>query len=102
MEKVDTVGTAYTDCTIRVRMRCSFADNNERLLVSRDTIHKWLSNIDHWQVMLMPESFGPMNDMPFLCENTIIDSIDVIATRLIQEPVSMFSERMETEGEDIL
>lgn len=96
------VGTTYTDCTIRVRMRCSFADNNERMLVSLDTIQKWLSNTDHWQVMLMPESFGPRNDMPFLCENTIIDSIDVVATRHILEPVSMFSERMESEGEELV
>jgi hypothetical protein len=102
MEQVETVGTTYTDCTIRVRMRCSFADNNERMLVSLDTINKWLNNTNHWQVMLMPESFGPSSDMPFLCENTIIDSIDVTATRYIQEPVSMFNERMESEGEDIV
>ena len=102
MEQVEVVGTTYTDCTIRVRMRCSFADNNERMLVSRDTIRKWLNNTNHWQVMLMPESFGPLSDMPFLCENTIIDTIDVSVTRFIQEPVSMFTERMEAEGEDIV
>jgi hypothetical protein len=102
MEQVDMVGTTYTDCTIRVRMRCSFADNNERMLMSRDIIKKWLNNTNHWQVMLMPESHGPSSDMPFLCENTIIDSVDVIATRFIQEPVSMFNERMELEGEDIV
>lgn len=102
MEQLDVVGTTYTDCTIRVRMRCSFADNNERMLMSRDIIQKWLTNTNHWQVMLMPESHGPLSDMPFLCENTIIDSIDVKPTRYIQEPVSLFNDRLQVEGEDIV
>jgi hypothetical protein len=111
-EELSMVSTTYTDVTIRVRMRASFANNNNDEVVDsgfltgnlklKQVVHQWLSNPDHWSVMLTPESHGPTHQLVYLCENTVIDDVDVTVTRVVDEHPVLFQERLDGEGEDIV
>lgn len=99
------VSTTYTEVTLRVRMRCSFANTNEQYINSismKATLAKWISKPEHWNVMFCPESFGPTTFLPYISENTIVDQADVRITRTVDEHRQMFFERMDNEGEELL
>jgi hypothetical protein len=93
-------------------MRASFANNGDDDMVEsgfltgnlklKQVVHEWLSNKDHWSVMLTPESHGPTHHLVYLCENTVIDAIDVTLTRLVEEHPVLFQERLDGEGEEIV
>jgi hypothetical protein len=111
-DDINMVSTTYTDVTIRVRMRASFANNgNDDVVESgflsgnlklKQKVHQWLTNPDHWSIMLTPESHGPTHGLVYLCENTIIDEIDVQVTRVVDEHPMLFQSRLDNEGEDIV
>ena len=111
-DEINMVSTTYTDVTIRVRMRASFANNNNDEMVDsgfltgnlklKQHVHQWLSNPDHWSVMLTPESHGPTHQLVYLCENTVIDDIDVTVTRVVDDHAMLFQDRLDSEGEEIV
>ncbi len=104
-QETDMVSTTYTEVTLRVRMRCSFANSNGQLIGNismRAHIAKWISKPEFWNVMFAPESHGPTPLLAYISETTIVDEATPRITRTIDEHRQMFCERMDNEGEELL